>query len=353
MQFLNYLFPRYIQHVLLIATHKCNSKCIMCNIWQENKFDDEMSLGEIKNIFDQEIFSKIKTVSFSGGEAFLREDLIDVIKYFLDTKNDLKSILIATNGLALELILKKTNEILRYIKDKKLNTNVWFQISCDGADETADKVRGTPGAFQKINSLIDSLNELKKSYTNLYTKIIFLTLPVNTESLKKITDYAKQKNIGCQISHLFMSKEYYKNDKNDINLKLTKDQIKKIICFLNNKKDKSIADYYYTTLVRNMYFGEKRKDDCLFLTPRGVFIESNGDVLFCMHSHAYKLGNIKETPDKNFWKGEEYKEKRKLVIQNCCKYCKNSCGFNLMKFPENFLRNLWTSIKNRKSAEQT
>ena len=347
MNFLNYLFPHYVQHVLLVATHQCNSRCLMCNIWQEHNFSQEMSLDEIKNVFAQDRFSRMETISFSGGEAMTRPDLVEIIKYFLETKKRLKNILVATNGLAPDLILEKLQQIFAYIKENKLKTQVWVQISCDGVNEVVDEIRGVPGAFQKINSLINELNKLKSEQCNLHVKVVFLTLPANVEQLEKITDYAKNKNIGCQISHLYLSREYYKNDENDKRLNLSGDQVNRIIEFLKGKKKQSIPDYYYNSLVRNMYLGENRKDDCLFLSPRGVFVEANGEVSFCMHSQGLSLGNLKENPTKDFWHGQEYRKKRKLVVKECCQNCKNSCGFNLTNFPKNFLRVLWQNLKNR------
>ncbi len=341
MKFLNYIFPKYVEHLLLISTHKCNSRCVMCNIWKEKEFN-EMSLDEIKNIFSHKIFLKLNNVTFSGGEALLREDLIEVIKYFLTTKKDLKGICIATNGLAPNLILAKVKEMLKYIKEKELNVNLWIQISCDGPE--ADEIRGIPAAFEKINSLIDSLNELRKTYDNLHTKIVFLTLPINFESMGKIVSYAEQKKINYLISHLYVSGEYYKNDEN-INLVFSEDQTKKIVELLEHIKYTYIIDYYYYNLVKHMYLGKERKDDCAFLSPRSIFIESNGDVPLCMHSHAYKLGNIRTNPNKNFWKGDEYKKARKSVIQNCCKCCKNSCGFSPIKFPSNLFKILLANFR--------
>lgn len=58
----------------------CNSHCKYCDIWK-NKGEDEPTDAEWKGIISEMPRIGISTVTFSGGEPFIREDLFELAKY--------------------------------------------------------------------------------------------------------------------------------------------------------------------------------------------------------------------------------------------------------------------------------
>jgi len=56
-------YPKVIQ---LPITYKCNSRCVMCNIWKMNK-KNELSSEEFAKILKDEIFQKVEFVGINGG----------------------------------------------------------------------------------------------------------------------------------------------------------------------------------------------------------------------------------------------------------------------------------------------
>ena len=65
-------------------TYRCNHKCLFCYCPWENEpslKEAELSTDEWKKIFDKVKQYGVKQITFSGGEAILRDDLIDLISY--------------------------------------------------------------------------------------------------------------------------------------------------------------------------------------------------------------------------------------------------------------------------------
>ena len=65
----------------LIITEQCNSRCKICSIWREGvNSRSELSLEDIKKLLDSKCLGDIGCIDISGGEPFLRQDLVEIVK---------------------------------------------------------------------------------------------------------------------------------------------------------------------------------------------------------------------------------------------------------------------------------
>ena len=78
-------------------TYHCNSRCLTCNIWQM-KPKDELTLEEIRAFARNNNY--FKWIEITGGEPFLRTDIVDIVKTFKEYSNSLYIVTIPTNSLA-------------------------------------------------------------------------------------------------------------------------------------------------------------------------------------------------------------------------------------------------------------
>lgn len=65
----------------LWLTYRCNYKCQMCGIGEQNK-RDEMSLEELQIVAGNLKKMGVNQIILTGGEPLLREDIVDIIKIF-------------------------------------------------------------------------------------------------------------------------------------------------------------------------------------------------------------------------------------------------------------------------------
>jgi MoaA/NifB/PqqE/SkfB family radical SAM enzyme len=171
-------------------THCCNSKCITCDIWdyhlRNNKaVNDELSLDEIVNLIEKtRSLKEIKTVILSGGEPFLRKDLVD-ISILISKILPQASLGILTNGLDSENIISKSKEITRIFK----TGSFWIGSSLDGLGIAYDQMRGVKGGFERFANTVE---RFRKELSDIKLSVTFVLTPFNFEELLPCWDFAER-----------------------------------------------------------------------------------------------------------------------------------------------------------------
>jgi MoaA/NifB/PqqE/SkfB family radical SAM enzyme len=156
--FVRFGWPKILPSFLTFSVNNyCNQLCKTCNIWKNNPVEEkkkELKLDEIERIFSQ--FPKIFWLTITGGEPFLRRDLVEIVKIAYE-KSKVNVLTITTNGSLPDIIEKDVKEILRNCKNLRLIVNV----SVDGDRELHDKIRGVEGSFDKAVETIEKLKKIK------------------------------------------------------------------------------------------------------------------------------------------------------------------------------------------------
>jgi len=129
-------------------TRRCNLHCIHC--YAEAKDDDtgaELSTSEAKAMIDDLAQFGTPVLLFSGGEPFLRADLMELIDY---AGNYGIRTVVSTNGTLID----------RHVaQDLKAVRIAYVGISLDGTEETNDRFRGVKGAFSAAMRGISACQE--------------------------------------------------------------------------------------------------------------------------------------------------------------------------------------------------
>lgn len=142
-----YKSPYYVD---FSVTPFCNLKCGFCSASAANNKSNNksMSLSDIERIFDEFDKNDVLRVSIEGGEPFLRNDIIDILKI---ADKHVFSYYINTNATLI------TEDLVKEIAKTKVEK---LCISVDGPNENIhDKSRGVKGSFKKtINAIKMLLN---------------------------------------------------------------------------------------------------------------------------------------------------------------------------------------------------
>lgn len=142
------------------VTYRCQSRCITCGIWQR-KPQGELTLDEIRSFAQRNPY--FRWVSVTGGEPFLRSDIVDVMRAFVQGWRGLYIVTMPTNSLTdSRLVLSRIEDILE-IGLPMLS----ITVSLDGYRRLHDEIRGVPGAFDKAMQLARSLRSLQEGHRNL------------------------------------------------------------------------------------------------------------------------------------------------------------------------------------------
>jgi len=129
----------------------CNSRCRYCDMWK-NKPDKEPKTDEWKEIIDELVKLGVVTLTFSGGEPFIRKDLFELASY---AKAQGLITMVVTN---LSLFKESHTEKIAGSFD-------FFGISIDSTDsEIYKEIRGVDWLGQikeNVHKMMAGLAELK------------------------------------------------------------------------------------------------------------------------------------------------------------------------------------------------
>jgi len=182
------LWKRRPIQLTFFVTRKCNARCPFCFYLQSTDHPadstGELSLDEIEKISGS--LGKLLWLAFSGGEAYLRKDLVEVSRIFY-AQNRPAIMLYSTNGLAPELIRDCTEQILKHCPESV----VVVKLSLDGLNAAHDALRQTPGGFDKVMHSYRLLGGLLKRYPNFDLGINTVFCSENQDHMDEIIEFVQ------------------------------------------------------------------------------------------------------------------------------------------------------------------
>jgi radical SAM protein with 4Fe4S-binding SPASM domain len=313
-QIKNFLGKEPLQSASIRVTMACNLRCKHCYSVAGNKLENELSLEEIKKVIDElKALGGIR-IFFTGGEPFIRPDILDILSY---TDKNGFAIYISTNG---TFINSKIIERLKLLKHLRT-----FQISIDGLKETHDKIRGVKGTFGKA---INAIKLAKKKLKNTKVTIISTLMKKNADEMDKLLRLAiklKVDNFGIVTLYPIKRSEKLK----DVNtLKKYKIFKKLSQIYIKEKPKLKIAPLVPPAIIplplSELDYGGGYV--CSF--PSLLGINANGDVAPCDGLLKYKeliLGNLRKKSLSEIWNHPIMKRLREIKpeeIEGVCQKCK-------------------------------
>lgn len=164
------------------VSYRCNARCRTCNVWKKRV--DDLSLAEYKALFDG-LGSSLYWATFSGGEPFLRPDLIDIVCECYDRCRP-SIINIPTNGLLKKQILDGVARLSRHARDSKIIIN----FSLDGIGARHDELRGVPGNYAKLMDVYRALRSA--SHPNVTVGIHAVVSQFNVKELPALRRHVRE-----------------------------------------------------------------------------------------------------------------------------------------------------------------
>jgi MoaA/NifB/PqqE/SkfB family radical SAM enzyme len=164
------------------VTYRCNSRCKTCNVWKKRV--EDLTLDEYKALFD-DLGTSLYWATFSGGEPFIRPDLIDIVLACYDRCRP-GIITIPTNGLLRTRILEGVARLSRHARDSKIIIN----FSLDGIGERHDQLRGVPGNYAKLREVF---REVKAAaYPNVTVGIHTVVSKFNVREVPALREHVRR-----------------------------------------------------------------------------------------------------------------------------------------------------------------
>ena len=280
-----------LRHKILYAqlpifiTDRCDSKCLICNIWKKKPKND-LSVEVIKRILSDKVVSKFSIFLIAGGEPMLHPNIREILPLFQG-----RDYLFLSNGLLADRLV----DLVREFGIKRLS------LSLDGPPETYEKIRGVDG-YSRVEKVV---NELKDDDVEIYVN--FVVNPWNTrEDLKHVIEFAKQHHIYLSMGY-YENMEYFDTTRPAGHLYTIDD----LLSYPPLPYPHPYFDLYHDWVSGNL------KIPCFSVLLRPV-IRPNGDVELC-EGKAIKLGNLYERNLGEIWNSKETRElQRRYIRCNAC-----------------------------------
>lgn len=289
------------------VTRRCNAKCPFCFYLKNTDIardkPEELSLDEIQKI--SKSLGNLLWVAFSGGEIYLRDDLVEISKIFYEN-NKPAIMLYPTNGLLPELIKERTGQILK----NSPKSIIAVKLSIDGLYGMHDEIRNTPGSFDKTMETYEMLGGLLDKYPDFELGINTVFCSENQDKMDEIIDFAGSlKNIKTHTISMVrgnLSDESFKK----IDFKKYLASTEKLEKNLKNKTSptyrfkgariKAAQDILQRRLIHQTMLEQRRLIPC-YAGRLNLVLTENGDVYPCeilteslgnARNYDYDLGKV-------------------------------------------------------------
>ncbi len=308
------------------VTYRCQSRCLTCNIWQL-KPAGELSLDEIGEFARKN--PHFRWIEITGGEPFLRSDIVDIVRAFSEHSDGLYLLTMPTNSLInKDLLLRNISAMLELGIPK-----ISITISLDGYRELHDRIRGIPGNFDRAIALYKGIAELRKEHRNLFSVFGYTMSRYNAGMFVKTYEEVKKEIPEIRYNDFHInaaqtSEIYYKNSGMDIRSenRAMADEIRSIL------KRRSfeigaipqIESVFLRKLVR--YLMTNRSPMRSRSLDASLFLDSYGNV-YPSIMWSRKIGNIREAQYSldGIWENEEAGEVRRLIREGREPSCWTAC----------------------------
>lgn len=299
-----------IREATIAVTYRCNLKCAMCNIWRSTP-QAEIAASEYTKLP-----VTLRTINITGGEPFLRQDLLDVVKSIHSVVPDAR-VVVSSNGYLTNTILKQMRLI------RAVYPNVGIGISLDGVEETHDRIRGVPGSYShamQTTGLLrdDGFDDVRFGMT---------VTPDNMNEVESVYLLAEDLGIQFTATYAHNSDIYFgKSDNPSPECSIVnQDSVQRVINHLLSSwtvKDWLRAYHFGGMLdpsIRRSYLGLCEAG------MRYVFIAPDGSVYPC-NVLDMKLGNLSDVSKWDEMFTKEAQDKMVEEVRSCRRDCWMVCN---------------------------
>ncbi|MEO8520946.1 MAG: radical SAM protein [Acidobacteriota bacterium] len=331
------------------ATMRCNLHCEFCYVGDllniEGEWREEMTLEALRKAFpDNPGFQ----VSLTGGEIFMRKDIMSVLDLFRD--KGYACGYLTTNG---TIISDERAEALADLAAAGFLKHI--SVSIDGPGEIHDVARGLKGTFERT---CDGLRRLqaaaKRKHAPLRVSINTTVAHESLDALDQMVDVAEELGVDAiGLNHLMFStpgevaetvRLIGAADASAIATFVTEDPgldidiVRRKVAALEEKcRERNILFDFrpkvHPQLIDNYYSpGAKLEGRCLypFLHARVSF---SGKMYFCPFIRV-EVGDLAESSLEDIWNGERYVDMRRRLVENgIFPVCRRCCKVELSPVP--------------------
>jgi len=323
MPWLYRFLPVKLRSANVNVTDRCCFKCVMCNQWS-NPAKNELSTDEWKDVFRQLKKMGVRRINISGGEPLLRSDIAELIDFA--TSLGLGTTLL-TNGFLLD------EDKLQKLIESGLDS---ISISVDGVGAYFEKVRGFPGAYEKVEHACRSVSR-ESQRGSIRASVSFVLMKETAGYLKDVLDLRRSLRVPLAINLADFTPYFFKGRKKEqfwIDDPAAIAKVQEMLVSEKMKEPGSIILLYSEIDFIKHYFADplQKRIPCIVSQER-VCIDPEGSIFGGCWSGG-SFGNVRDKSLHAIVHSPKYRESHKRMFFKMCPGC--SCGYsvNLRNFSQ-------------------
>ena len=288
--------------VFFTLTERCHLRCQQCYLVEDPR--DELSLDEVKDALDQLAAMGAVGITFTGGEALLRPDIYDILRYA------------SQKGFVITLFTSGTP--CNPDRAQKIKEAGAFSVSVtlySAEPAIHDAITQIPGAWQKT---VEGLRHLKEA--GLRTEVKFLQMIDNIGQLIPTRELAA--TLGARFVVDFKVTATHDGRRHPLKMQAQEEQL---------------AYFYHQMAERDPSFAQQLAPKPVNLNAgvcgagsTRLVIGSDGQIYPCM-DYIPSLGSLREQPIAAIWENQAVQNVREIkrFQDPICQVCpdKAHCSF--------------------------
>lgn len=292
--------------IALLMTERCNARCIHCDIWKNRGAEPRLEMLEWRVLLEdlRKWLGPVQVV-FTGGEALLNPDTIDLVEYS------------SAIGLFVEVLSHGFWKDQSKIEKLALARPSRVTISFDGFGETRDQIRGRAGFAENTERSLQTLMRLRaERRLDMAIRLKTVIMQQNLEQVGEVARFAAEQGLEVfyqpieqnyntpEDSTWFEHSETWPRNPSQAVIAVRQ------LCELKNQ-GLPIVNSYEQLQVMIPYFTDPASSRvavqahnahepqqlCSALTM--LQIQANGDVTVCSARKA--IGNVRSGPIRTIW----------------------------------------------------
>ena len=310
--------------VILMPHSACNCRCIMCDIWKDNKNLKQLSEADVRQLLVSLKRLGTKQVVMSGGEALLNPNFFRLCEIL---REQYIRITVLSTGL---LLRKHAHELIRLVNE--------VIVSLDGNEAVHDQIRNSKGAYSRLKEGVQYLKAINPSYRissrTVIHRLNFRIWPHIIASAKEM-GLDKVSFLPADVTSSAFNRDVVWEPQRQNEVALVKEELEELqtvilkltaSCrqdfksgFIAESPEKIKAIYTYYAALHGLCNFPHRKCNAPWVS---TVIEADGKVRPCFFHDA--LGSIHEdslTGILNGEKGVVFRENLNIEKNETCKKC--------------------------------
>ncbi len=307
-----YLPPETPPFLTLFVNSTCNMQCGHCFYWKNLNRRDDLTLDELVAL--SESLGPIENLNLSGGEPFLRRELAEICLQFV-RRNGVKQIYIPTNGWFADRIVAAVERML----DSPALGLLAIELSLDGTREPHDRLRATPGSFDRAMASYAALERIQERDARLRIHAVSTATKDNIEDLGRLSEQLFERCPRIDRHGVAM----LEGDRRSAEL-LSPDRaeyqrlcgaVRSLWAPRDAARFGAVVDPVVQWTVAETARRQRQVAPCLAGKLTAV-VYANGDVGVC-ESHE-PLGNLREASFGEIWSSPQAQQLRRAIAQKRC-----------------------------------